>query len=126
MTFQFESIMRDGNINEESWDGYDIEHNLKYVLQVQEDMCGQLYKDLDFYTVVHKGGGEGNGESVVRVYKIVDHINHEIIYIRRTGTYYSYDGIEWDYELEQVYPKAVEVIMYTNAVGKQYNEVGEV
>jgi hypothetical protein len=68
----------------------------------------------------------GGGETVVRVYKIVDHIHNEIIYLRRTGYYTSYDGIEWDDKLEQVYPKAVEVIMYANSAGKQYDEVGEV
>jgi hypothetical protein len=124
--FKFESLMHDGNIIEESWKYYDIEHDLPYVLKLEDDGYGQKYKDLDISTVVYEGGGEGGGEKVVRVYKIVDHVHNEITYIRRTGCYYSYDGIEWDDTLEQVYPKSVEVIMYHNAAGEQYDEVGEV
>jgi hypothetical protein len=123
--YKFESLMNDRNINEEICEGYDMDHDLLYTLENIEYFSGNPYKDLDITPVVIQGGYEGGGETVVRVYKIVDHTHNEIIYLRRTGYYSSYNGTEWDDTLEQVYPKAVEVIMYANSAGKQYNEVGE-
>lgn len=126
MTYKFEELMNDDNINADVWEYYDIDHDLAYVLKTAEEFSGQPYKDIDISTVVYKGGYEGGGESVIRVYKIVDHVHNEITYIRRTGCYYSYDGIEWDDTLEQVYPKSIEVIVYQSTDGSQYDEVGDV
>jgi hypothetical protein len=58
MTFKFESLMYDGNINEEIFEGYDMDHNLLYTLKNIEHFSGHPYKDLDITTVVIQGGYE--------------------------------------------------------------------
>ena len=54
----------------------------------------------------------------------VVHISHvdASIYVRRTGMYYSYDGIEWDDEIEEVFPVEVMVTKFKNAQGCVYTE----
>lgn len=60
-------------------------------------------------TVEEVGGGEGGGEEVVRVFHFKDHD----VFIEITGSYYSYDGINWEEGVfTQVYPKQVMVTQY--------------
>lgn len=71
-------------------------------------MYNDAPSDFPPYTIVYiKGGGEGEGESVVRVLKFENDI-----YIKFTGYYYSYDGTTWDDEITQVYPAQETITVY--------------
>ena len=60
--------------------------------------------------VYSEGGGEGEGEHVDRVYKVT--IGTEFLYLRRTGHYDSYNGIDWNNDWAVVYPREVVVTQY--------------
>lgn len=61
--------------------------------------------------VVRDGGGEGEGESVYRVYAIVKD-STDIGYFSTTGYYASEYGTSWDNEFHIVYPRQVVVTEY--------------
>lgn len=58
--------------------------------------------------VGEEGGYEGGGEYVERVVYFEDHN----VYIRLTGTYYSYHGTDWNDDYTQVVPKEKTIIVY--------------
>lgn len=58
--------------------------------------------------VGEEGGYEGGGEYVERVVYFEDHG----VYIRLTGVYYSYHGIDWNDDYAQVIPKEKTIIVY--------------
>lgn len=60
------------------------------------------------------GGREGGGESVVRVVKVTDDTGLTVTFLRMGGYYASYEGTEWDNDVEVVYPREVTVIQYFN------------
>ncbi len=59
-----------------------------------------------------KGGGEGGGETVIRVYEIK--YEGGVVYVRATGSYYSHDGTYWNDDFTFVRPKEVTVIKYVD------------
>ncbi len=63
-------------------------------------------KDLPLKLVHSVGGGEGDGETVVRVFE------HNGIFIQLTGWYASYHGTDWDEEITQVFPKQKTITVY--------------
>lgn len=56
------------------------------------------------------GGSEGQGESVLRVYAVS--LEGVITYIKFTGWYNSYSGIEWNDDCTLVKPVEVTVVKY--------------
>ena len=86
--------------------------------------------------VYSKGGGEGGGESVIRVwavvkgatrkkpskhdreYKTMPSLNTDdgevVAHIRARGFYESYNGTEWDDDAEFVFPQEITVTKYFN------------
>jgi hypothetical protein len=42
-------------------------------------------------------GGEGQGESAFYVYKVTDTRDDSVEFMRVDLSYYSYDGMQWDY-----------------------------
>jgi len=61
--------------------------------------------------LVHRvGGGEGQGEYAERVY---EHDNDgEMIYFKITGFYSSYDGTDWDSDIQRVTPQEKTITVY--------------
>lgn len=57
---------------------------------------------------VDEYGGEGQGDDYWTVFKIQDR------YFRKNGWYDSYNGSEWDGALEEVFPKEVKKIEWSN------------
>ena len=132
--FKFQELMCEENVvhsgsfkyYENVFDDEEL-YSLTTVFQIIEDYADRkIYKNLDFSIVVCEGGGEGGGETVVRVMKVVDYVHNEIIYLRRTGYYASYDGTTWDDDFEQVFPEEVKVIKFKNSAGDLYEQEGEV
>lgn len=69
-----------------------------------EDLHNQCFE------LAHKqGGGEGEGEYFCEII----HIKPLGTYIEHTGSYYSYNGIDYLTEYYQVYPKQVLQTIYT-------------
>lgn len=65
-------------------------------------------------TVVHSiGGGEGGGETVVRVFA-VNADGKVVAYLKRRGFYSSYEGTEWNAEFTQTFPRYTLVVDYAN------------
>lgn len=62
-------------------------------------------------TVYEEGGGEGGGEHVEKVWEFKDHG----VLIRLTGSYYSYDGTNWDDDFEEVFSRRVIATVYETA-----------
>ena len=60
---------------------------------------------------VREGGGEGEGESVHRVYAVVKD-GVEIAHFSTNGYYSSDYGTDWDNEYTTVYPRQVVVTQY--------------
>lgn len=60
-----------------------------------------------------EGGGEGGGESVLRIYSVSKGYNNIIAYIKVTGCYYSHDGTYWDDTFTRVYPQRYVAVRYT-------------
>ena len=60
---------------------------------------------------VNEGGGEGEGESVYRVYAVIKD-GVEIAHFSTTGYYGSDYGTEWDDTFTTVYPRQVTVTKY--------------
>lgn len=60
---------------------------------------------------VAEGGGEGEGESVYRVYAVVKD-GAEIAYFATNGYYASEYGTDWDDTYTTVYPREVVVTQY--------------
>lgn len=56
------------------------------------------------------GGSEGQGEKVLRVYAVS--LEGNVTYIKFTGLYNSYSGIEWDDDCNFVKPIEVTVTKY--------------
>lgn len=52
------------------------------------------------------GGGEGGGECAEHVIKL-EHPEHGTFYIRNSGYYYSYAGVEMDANYREVFPRQV-------------------
>lgn len=74
-----------------------------------QDLPNDPDKDFGKCSLVYtQGGFEGEGEHVERVVHFEDHG----VYIRLTGCYYSYHGIEWDDDYEEVVPKEKTIIVY--------------
>jgi hypothetical protein len=65
----------------------------------------------DFICVYREGGGEGGGEYVERVYEVKKD-GQTINFIRTTGFYDSYDGIDWSQLYDEVKPVQVTVTRY--------------
>lgn len=66
--------------------------------------------------LVHEvGGSSGDGESVERVFmhKDVQKNGTELVYIRLTGFYSSYEGTSWDDDIERVQPEVITATIYT-------------
>jgi len=73
---------------------------------------GQHNKDgFSIACKVREGGGEGEGESVYRVYAVVKD-GVEIAYFATNGYYASDYGTDWDDEFTLVYPRQVVVTQY--------------
>lgn len=70
----------------------------------------------DIECVDSTGGYEGEGDYVERIIKITGPVMGEPkdIYVRVTGSYSSYEGTEWDSDVEYVYPREVMVTQYFN------------
>lgn len=78
-------------------------------VSVKTEKYGNVY----FYMEESVGGGEGGGEDVVRVMRVeLKDAGGDKFYIKTTGSYYSYDGITWDYNFIQVYPKLITVTSF--------------
>ncbi len=77
------------------------------------------YHGFSIELVNSEGGTEGGGEYVERVFKITEfnitEPAQEPVYLRRTGFYSSYNGIEYDGEFEIVIPREVIVTEYYTA-----------
>ncbi|AXH49315.1 hypothetical protein HWB76_gp086 [Streptomyces phage Blueeyedbeauty] len=58
------------------------------------------------YSVDYEGGGEGQGENMWVVFRIGDQL------FRKYGYYSSWDGSDWDGDLEEVEPYEVTVVRY--------------
>jgi len=89
-----------------------------YELEDADDVLGGLRP----YLVHSEGGGEGEGESVDRVFAIAapglslsdGKVDGALAYVRITGYYTSEEGTEWDSSWEPVEPRAVVVTQYFN------------
>jgi hypothetical protein len=77
--------------------------------------------DLGVFEVQAEGGGEGQGEKVIRIFAIapkgslindIQQINGALGYVKLGGFYSSYNGTEWDDDLRVVYPKVVQVTKF--------------
>lgn len=66
--------------------------------------------ELNIRLVHEEGGGEGEGEHVERVFEHDD--NGKLIYFRITGFYSSYEGIDWDTDVEKVKPVLKTITVY--------------
>jgi len=65
------------------------------------------------YTISYEedfGGYEGAGEKTWVVYSLKDNETNEVIYFKLNGWYDSWNGSEWDGEIEIVEPVEVTVI----------------
>ena len=71
------------------------------------DMIEELHQQC-FELAERVGGGEGEGEYFCEVV----HIKPLNTYIEHTGTYYSYNGIDYLTDYYQVYPKQVLKTIY--------------
>jgi len=60
----------------------------------------------------HFGGYEGSGEKTWVVYSLKDDETDEVIYFKLNGWYNSWNGTEWDAEIEIVKPVEVTVIKW--------------
>jgi hypothetical protein len=78
-----------------------------------EDACGDWVLGCSLEVVESEGGYEGGGESASRVFAIVNSRDDRLGYFKITGFYSSYNGTEWDDEIEVVYPHEVLVTQYT-------------
>jgi len=89
-----------------------------YELEYADEALGGLRP----YLVHSEGGGEGEGESVDRVFAIAPpgllvkegKVDGALAYVRITGYYTSEEGTEWDSSWEPVEPRAVVVTQYFN------------
>ena len=70
----------------------------------------EAYGTIKFECVVSEGGGEGSGEYVERVEKFT--VQGEELYVKETGSYYSYHGTDWDGDYTRVYPREVMITEY--------------
>jgi hypothetical protein len=107
--YKFEELMTGDNLI----DGYDFPDDLLHmIMESDPDDPDSWLESLDIEVVYEIGGREGGGESVVRVYKVTNHIDNEVHYFQLTGCYESYNGTEWDDELVEVFPHQVMVTQY--------------
>lgn len=62
------------------------------------------------------GGGEGEGETVSRVYSVSRRLGKDqvLAYIKATGCYYSHDGTYWDDSFTRVYPQRYIAVRFTD------------
>lgn len=106
-------------------------------LAVINEAAGTLqYEDISFREVYSKGGGEGGGETVVRVWEVVvgakrkkptadekkwkaqaalDKSGEVVALIRGGGYYSSYEGTEWNDDVELVEAHQVITTKYFTA-----------
>lgn len=102
-TEKFKAIVKE--LKSQNLDSSDISdklYNLKQVVDLGEGL-GEVEM------VYEKGGGEGGGQHVEKVFyfKAFD------VYVKITGSYYSYDGTTWDSDFYEVIPHEVVSIEYT-------------
>ena len=71
----------------------------------------QHFKALKLKLVHEEGGHSGDGEYVERVIEH-KHDNGDKFYIKFTGFYSSYEGIEWDDEFKKVKPSKKTITVY--------------
>lgn len=100
---------------------------LKEALEIGNDGFDELFgygdpeeRTVNGFTlksVYEEGGGEGGGESVERVYAIIETAAPKVHlkYIRLDGFYTSHHGTDWDEDPYEVFPHAVTRTEYYKA-----------
>lgn len=83
--------------------------------EARETEIKKKIEELNLILVHETGGHEGGGESAERVFlhKDVSKNGVDKIYIRITGFYSSYEGTNWDEDIERVQPETVVATIYT-------------
>jgi hypothetical protein len=78
------------------------------------EFSGKIDHDTFRIKLVHEvGGGEGEGETVERVWEVIDtFVDKSLGFAMLTGFYTSYNGTDWDSTLTRVYPRQVTVTQY--------------
>lgn len=77
-----------------------------------EEYTNDVYEGYSYKQVYGKGGFEGGGDSVERVYEIFKDGQSTGIFFQHDGFYSSYEGTEWDTSVCRVYPRQVVVTKY--------------
>lgn len=76
-----------------------------------EELAFMSHDAITLSLVDEKGGHEGEGEHVERVFSVKKH-DETLSFIRITGYYSSYNGTDWHYDWTLVYPEEVVVTVY--------------
>lgn len=97
--------------NGEIYDDYDDDEEEKSG-ESKEDQLIKEIEALGLVLVHEVGGNSGDGEDVERIFVHRDK-NDGNIYIKITGFYSSYEGTEWDEEIQRVMPETHTVTIYT-------------
>lgn len=96
------SVVNGELIEDNFFCGYKMEENFGYSNTKQAN--GYLVEQVANF------GGEGQGEDIWAVYKITNYITKAIAcYVRVKGYYDSWNGADWDGDLEIVEPYEVKV-----------------
>jgi hypothetical protein len=82
------------------------------------DTNQMIMSEVTVKTVIKSDKYDGQPVSFVFLVSYKD----ESIYVRLTGRYSSYDGTEWDNEIEEVFPVEVMVTKFKRADGYVYKE----
>lgn len=77
-----------------------------------EEYANNVYEGYSYVRVDGRGGYEGGGDRVERVYEIFKDGQTTGIFFQHDGFYSSYEGTEWDHNVSRVYPCQVMVTQY--------------
>ena len=74
-----------------------------------DEQAAALAENIGEYKIVYsKGGNEGGGDTMIRVFEFVGHD----VFLKATGYYASYNGTDWDGEFTEVRPHEKVITVY--------------
>jgi len=98
-------------ISEQGTSKYD-EGNTFFDGYTLEECIGDYENSEYKFREVEHFGGEGQGDSMWKVFEIKNKQTNEVVNFRVRGWYNSWNGTEWDGEIEIVKPVEVTVIKW--------------
>ena len=101
---------------------FDVRRMLSLEVFYGDYTTNEMLDGVTVMTILKSEYSEGKPISIV--FHIIHHDTS--VYVRRTGIYSSYDPIEWDDEIEEVFPVEVMVTKFKRADGYVYKEIVDV